>query len=124
MLLIICMRPHGLCRFSGYMDWYAERGWHGVFVGEWLFVFPLCGFSLSLFCNYWYAERSVSRLVVIAAESGRSPVCGLVSWAEQRARWRWGSKEEREMHDRGALAISREQGMRYHARPAAPVLVS
>ena len=23
-----------------------------VFVGEWLFVFPLCGFSLSLFCNY------------------------------------------------------------------------
>ena len=25
---------------------------HGVFVGEWLFVFPLCGFSLSLFCNY------------------------------------------------------------------------
>ena len=24
----------------------------GVFVGEWLFVFPLCGFSLSLFCNY------------------------------------------------------------------------
>ena len=28
-------------------------GWlHGVFVGEWIFVFPLCGFSLSLFCNY------------------------------------------------------------------------
>ena len=28
-------------------------GWlHGVFVGEWLFVFLLCGFSLSLFCNY------------------------------------------------------------------------
>ena len=28
-------------------------GWlHGVFVGECLFVFPLCGFSLSLFCNY------------------------------------------------------------------------
>ena len=28
-------------------------GWlHGVFVGDWLFVFPLCGFSLSLFCNY------------------------------------------------------------------------
>ena len=25
-------------------------GWlHGVFVGDWLFVFPLCGFSLSLF---------------------------------------------------------------------------
>ena len=29
-------------------------GWlHGVFVGEWLFVFPLCGFSLSLFFNYF-----------------------------------------------------------------------
>ena len=29
-------------------------GWlHGVFVGAWLFVFPLCGFSLSLFCNYY-----------------------------------------------------------------------
>ena len=28
-------------------------GWlHGVFVGEWRFVFPLCGFFLSLFCNY------------------------------------------------------------------------
>ena len=28
-------------------------GWlHGVFVGDWLFVFPLCGFSLSLFCNH------------------------------------------------------------------------
>ena len=26
---------------------------HGVFVGEWLFVFPLCGFSLSLFRNYY-----------------------------------------------------------------------
>ena len=31
-------------------------GWlHGVFVVDWLFVFPLCGFSLSLFCNYTYA---------------------------------------------------------------------
>ena len=35
-------------------------GWlHGVFVGEWLFVFPLCGFSLSLFCNY-FLERAVT----------------------------------------------------------------
>ena len=35
-------------------------GWlHGVLVGEWLFVFPLCGFSLSLFCNYpWECGRS------------------------------------------------------------------
>ena len=35
----------------------AMAGWlHVVFVGEWLFVFPLCGFSLSLFCNYKYAK--------------------------------------------------------------------
>ena len=33
-------------------------GWlHGVFVGEWLFVFPLCGFSLSLLC--FYVETSI-----------------------------------------------------------------
>ena len=29
-------------------------GWlHGVCAGECLFVFQLCGFSLSLFCNYY-----------------------------------------------------------------------
>ena len=29
-------------------------GWlHGVFVGDWLFVSPLCGFSLPLFCNHF-----------------------------------------------------------------------
>ena len=34
-------------------------GWlHGVFVGDWLFVFPLCGFSLSLFCNYYLAVHA------------------------------------------------------------------
>ena len=33
-------------------------GWlHGVFVGELLFVFPLCGFSLSLFCNHYRSRR-------------------------------------------------------------------
>ena len=39
---------------------------HGVFVGEWLFVFPLCGFSLSLFCNYLcpsHATRSHLRQI-------------------------------------------------------------
>ena len=31
----------------------AMAGWlHGVCVGECFFVFPLCGFSLALFCNY------------------------------------------------------------------------
>ena len=39
-------------------------GWlHGVFVGEWLFVFPLCGFSLSLFCNYIYILASATTAV-------------------------------------------------------------
>ena len=34
-------------------------GWlHGVFVVDWLFVFPLCGFSLSLFCNYMGLQGS------------------------------------------------------------------
>ena len=37
-------------------------GWlHGVFVGEWLFVFPLCGFSLSLFCDYCLDDVSCER---------------------------------------------------------------
>ena len=36
-------------------------GWlHGVFVGDWLFVFPLCGFSLSLFCNYEEARLTTN----------------------------------------------------------------
>ena len=36
----------------------AMAGWlHGVFVVDWLFVFPLCVFSVSLFCN-WYANGS------------------------------------------------------------------
>ena len=36
-------------RFSHTPDgWLVAWG----FVGEWHFVFPLCGFSLSLFCNY------------------------------------------------------------------------
>ena len=37
-------------------------GWlHGVFVGAWLFVFPLCGFSLSLFCNYHRKQCSPNK---------------------------------------------------------------
>ena len=55
-------------------------GWlHGVCVGECFSVFPLCGFSLSIFCNY----------------------CTRVG-----------------------LVISREQGLRYDAGFAVPVLMS
>ena len=50
----------------------AMAGWlHGVFVGDWLFVFPLCGFSLSLFCNYR------QRLRVIMCEQGMLYDAGL-----------------------------------------------
>ena len=38
----------------------AMAGWlHGVFVGDWLFVFPLCGFSQSLFCNYMFPRATM-----------------------------------------------------------------
>ena len=40
-------------------------GWlHGVFVVDWLFVFPLCGFSLSLFCNYYLHDAYTTPWVV------------------------------------------------------------
>ena len=32
---------------------------HGVYVGDWLFVFPMCGFSLSLFCNYQHTHIKI-----------------------------------------------------------------
>ena len=37
----------------------------GFFVVDWLFVFPLCGFSLSLFCNYEAATVRRSMLQVL-----------------------------------------------------------
>ena len=40
----------------------AMAGWlHGIFVGEWLFVFQLFDFSLSLFCNYRRGGQVISR---------------------------------------------------------------
>ena len=33
-----------------------------VFVVDWLFVFPLCGFSLSLFCNYFITRTNLITL--------------------------------------------------------------
>ena len=51
----------------------AMAGWlHGVFVGDWLFVFPLCGFSLSLFCNY---------------VPGSSPMLSSALWSMHERRW-------------------------------------
>ena len=46
---------------------------HGVFVGEWLFVFPLCGLFLSLFCNY---------NVAVAAKEGKEEST-LQGWWQQ-----------------------------------------
>ena len=48
----IADHEHGMPRRARTMGSSWLAGWlHGVFVGDWLFVFPLCGFSLSLFCN-------------------------------------------------------------------------
>ena len=35
----------------------SSTGMYGYGHLIWLFVFPLCGFSLSLFCNYGYGHR-------------------------------------------------------------------
>ena len=41
-------------------------GWlRGVSVGEWLFVLPLCGFSLSLFCNYYVLLLPFTRVYTL-----------------------------------------------------------
>ena len=49
---------------------------HGVFVGEWLFVFPLCGISLSLFCNYheWTDDQAGRRRLANTDSDGGSLV--------------------------------------------------
>ena len=33
---------------------------HATTMGDWLFVFPLCGFSLSLFCNYHATTKQLT----------------------------------------------------------------
>ena len=63
-------------------------GWlHGVFVGDWLFVFPLCGFSLSLFCNYSEQTRCNPRGALVFLEQRRVRVeaCGMFKPGEPRA---------------------------------------
>ena len=71
-----CTRIINICKLNKLLPsshrWVCVRiamaGWlHGVFVGDWLFVFPLCGFSLSLFCNLvaiaTYTRRTRARLI-------------------------------------------------------------
>ena len=63
--------------------------WHGVCVSacwfvplDWLFVFPLCGFSLSLFCNYFnktIQEKRITPLLSTCVCSNSKiwkPACG------------------------------------------------
>ena len=53
-------------------------GWlHGVFLGEWLFVFPLCGFSLSLFCDFM---RRVGAGHAYLRCTQHTPLTGFASW--------------------------------------------
>ena len=56
-------------------------GWlHGVFVGDWLFVFPLCGFSLSLFCNYFEDHGSARNYLGwrhLSARPGNKSLCSV-----------------------------------------------
>ena len=67
----------------------CSAGWlHGVFVGEWLFVFPLCGFSLSLFCNYKCSapldiELSPRRTSSQKQRMARSGAFNDVEWSSQ-----------------------------------------
>ena len=66
-MLVVCC----VCAESGVCE--NRDGWLVAwgFVGDWLFVFPLCGFSLSLFCNYriWHhvkLERELAPAPVLA----------------------------------------------------------
>ena len=74
---------HIVCAESGCVR-IAMAGWlHGVFVGEWLFVFPLCGFSLSLFCNYHSTISSLLRPVRVLVDDCRT--CSSCTSARLRA---------------------------------------
>ena len=69
------------------------------------------------------AVRFVSRLGDIAAEIGRIPKGALVRWAMQllSVTVQTGNAE---MYRRSGLVILREQGLRYSAGHAVPVLIS
>ena len=75
-------------------------GWlHGVFVGEWLFVFPLCGFSLSLFCNYVSGARvdlcSLCAPCAHACARGRPNAITIVAHACVTREQPWTSRDAR-----------------------------
>ena len=65
----------------------------------------------------------VNRLGDIAAESGRIPKGEFLRWAMQLLSVTV-QRSNAEMYCRCGLVISREQGLRYHAGFAVPVLMS
>ena len=69
------------------------------------------------------AVKFVKRLGDIAAESGRIPKGAFVRWAMQLLSVTV-QQENAEMCRRSGLIISREQGLRYDAAFAVPVLIS
>ena len=73
-----CEGRRGGCgrRWGGVVE--GRVGTAGVFVGDWLFVFPLCGFSLSLFCNYTENKRRSSKGIVCSYTRLFSTFSGLV----------------------------------------------
>ena len=78
--------------------------------------------------NVWHRRRTpclkfVNRLGDIAAESGRIPKGAFVRWAVQLLSVTV-QRGIAEMYRRSGLVISREQGLRYDAGFAEPVLMS
>ena len=69
------------------------------------------------------AVKFVNRFGDIAAESCRIPKGGFVRWAMQllSVTVQWGNAE---MYRRSGQVISRDQGLRYDAGLAVPVLMS
>ena len=76
-------------------------------------------------CGYMGKEavKFVNRLGDIAAESGRIPKGAFVRWAMQLLSVTV-QRGNAEMYRRSGLIISREQGLRYDAGFAVPVLMS
>ena len=70
------------------------------------------------------AVKFVNRLGDIAAKSGRIPKGAFVRWAMQLLSVTTVQRGNDEMYRRSGLVISREQGLRYDACFAVPMLMS
>ena len=81
------------------------------------FVVEMCGYMGK------EAVKFVDRLGDIAAEAGRIPTDAFVRWAMQLLSVTV-QRGNAEMYRRSGLVMSREQGLRYDAGFAVPVLMS